>query len=72
MSIGETVVFALLGMAVIAGTSLSIYSMLPRAVLDLASEHGRYIGLGTRDRVIDNTSGNTPVANVGSLQGQSA
>jgi hypothetical protein len=71
MNSGEMIGIALLGMAVIAGISLSIYASMPRAVMSFAAEHGRYKGLGNRDEV-NHTSGNTPVAGLGSLQGQSA
>jgi hypothetical protein len=71
MNTVEIIGLAMLGMVAIAGISLSIYSALPREVLQMASDHGRYTGLGTRDHV-DDTAGNTPVTNVGSLQGQSA
>jgi hypothetical protein len=71
MNSSEMVSVALLGMAAIAGISLFIYASLPRAVMSFAAEHGRYKDLGNRDEVINHTSGNTPVAGLGSLQGQS-
>jgi hypothetical protein len=71
MNTVEIIGLTMLGMVAIAGVSLSIYSALPHELLQMASDHGRYTGLGTRDRVND-TSGNSPVADVGSLQGQSA
>jgi hypothetical protein len=67
----EVIGLTTLGMIAIVGVCLSIYSVLPREVMQMASEHGRYKGLGTRDRV-DGRSGNTPVADFGSLQGQPA
>jgi hypothetical protein len=47
---------------------LAAYALMPRKLLNLASEHGRYAGLGTAEQ----TSGaaeNAPAVVVGSLQG---
>ena len=70
MSIIGTVFLALLGMTTIAGLSLALYSLLPAEVLNFASEHSRYTGLGVPDST-DDASGNAPRPALGALQGQS-
>ena len=72
MNMFELVPMVVVGMGLVAGVSLAIYSALPSAVLNLTASHGRYSGLGTADEPIDATPGNRPVAHVGSLQGHSA
>jgi hypothetical protein len=68
----ELVMIALIGTTVIAGLSAALYSSLPAAVLEYASRHGRYLGLGMPHRLHDSTTGNQPVTAVAGLQGQSA
>jgi hypothetical protein len=58
------IILAVVGVLVAAGLPLLAYSMLPQKAMDLASQHGRFSGLGT--------AGNTPVRALGSLQGQTA
>jgi len=68
----ELVMIALIGTTLFVGLSAALYAALPTAVLDCASRHGRYVGLGMPSRLDDSTAGNTPVAVVVGLQGQSA
>ena len=72
MNMFELASMVVVGMGLVAGVSLAIYSALPSAILNLTASHGRYSGLGTVDESIDVTSGTRPVAHVGSLQGHSA
>jgi hypothetical protein len=67
----EIVVFSILGIAVYAGLSAALYASLPPAMLNFASRHSRYAGLGTPDRLDDSTAGNARVR-LASLQGQAA
>jgi hypothetical protein len=68
----ELVMIALIGTTLFVGLSAALYATLPAAVLDYASRHGRYVGLGKPHRLDDSTAGNTPVTVVAGLQGQSA
>lgn len=67
----ELVMMALIGTTVFVGLSAAMYSALPAAVLEYASRHSRYIGLGLPKRLHDSTTGNQPVT-VAEYQGQSA
>jgi hypothetical protein len=71
MSDTSMVAFAIVGGLVAIVAPLAVYALMPQKLLNLASEHGRYAGLGTAEPV-DGNAGNTPVAIIGSLQGQSA
>ena len=68
----ELVMIAFVGTTLFAGLSAVLYSTLPAAVLEYASRHGRYVGLGKPDRLDDSTAGNKPITAVAGLQGQSA
>jgi hypothetical protein len=68
----ELVMIALIGTTLFAGLSAALYATLPTAVLEYASRHGRYVGLGKPDRLDDSTAGNKPITAVAGLQGQSA
>lgn len=68
----ELVMIGLVGTAVFVGLSAALYSTLPAAVLEYASRHGRYLGLGTPIRLHDSTAGEKPVTAVAALQGQTA
>jgi hypothetical protein len=48
----ELVMIALIGTTVILGLSAALYSSLPASVLEYASRHGRYLGLGIPLRAI--------------------
>ena len=65
------IVLAVVGVLLAAGLPLLAYSMLSQKAMDLASQHGRFSGLGTPDHA-DSSAGNTPVRALGSLQGQTA
>jgi hypothetical protein len=65
------IILAVVGVLVAAGLPLLAYSMLPQKAMDLASQHGRFSGLGAHDHA-DSSAGNTPVRAIGSLQGQTA
>jgi hypothetical protein len=54
-------------LAVVAAP-LAAYALMPRKLLNLASEHGRYAGLGTPEQT-SGAAGNAPVVVLGSLQG---
>ena len=66
----ELVMIALIGTTLFVGLSAALYAALPFAVLNYASRHGRYVGLGKPERLDDSTAGNSPV--IAGLQGQSA
>ena len=68
----QLVMIALIGTTLFVGLSAALYVTLPAAVLDYASRHGRYVGLGKPNRLDDYTAGNAPVTVVAGLQGQSA
>ena len=68
----ELVMIAFIGTTLFAGLSAVLYATLPAAVLEYASRHGRYVGLGKPDRLDDSTAGNQPITAVAGLQGQSA
>jgi hypothetical protein len=66
----ETAMFALVlgvGLAALA-VPLALYALMPQKLLNLASDHGRYTGLGTAEQTSD-VAGNTPAVVIGSLQG---
>jgi hypothetical protein len=66
----ELVMIALIGTTLFVGLSAALYAALPFEVLNYASRHGRYVGLGKPERLDDSTAGNTPV--IPGLQGQTA
>jgi hypothetical protein len=68
----ELVMIELIGTILFVGLSAALYTALPAAVLDFASRHGRYVGLGKPDRLDDSTAGNAPISALAGLQGQSA
>lgn len=47
----EVVTLSILGLALVAGVPAALHSLLPRSVLEAATRHGRYAGLGARGRV---------------------
>jgi hypothetical protein len=71
MSTIGLIMLAIIGTTLVAGLSIAMYAALPEAMLDAATRHGRYVGLGTRE-VLDDTAGNAPISDTPSLQGQSA
>lgn len=60
-----------IGVGLAAGVSFALYAALPNDMLDLASHHGRYAGLGT-SATIDGAAGATPIGTPTHLQGQTA
>jgi hypothetical protein len=72
MSMGLMIEMTLVGMGLIALLSFALYTLLPRAALDFATEHGRYAGLGIRDELVGPKSGNRPIVDVHPLQGHAA
>jgi hypothetical protein len=72
MQIYELVMIALIGTTLFIGLSAALYAILPIAVMDHASRHGRYAGLGKPDRLDDSSAGNTPITVLAGMQGQSA
>jgi hypothetical protein len=65
------VILTLIGMALTAGLSLALCALLPTSMLERAARHGRYSGLGTHDRLHDETAAGARRAELGVLQGQS-
>lgn len=57
--------------ALFASLSMALYRALPQSVLECAARHGRFAGLGTRDRNDHTPSGNALVIGFDALQGQS-
>ena len=47
----EAVMLTIAGLALVAGLPVALYFFLPRSVLEAATRHGRYVGLGARGRV---------------------
>jgi hypothetical protein len=66
------VMLVFLGLALVAGSSVTLYLVLPRSMLESATRHGRYVGLGTQSRLGDTPAGNTPATSRASLLGQRA
>ena len=48
---------------------LAVYALMPRKLLELSSEHGRYTGLGMIDQS-SGVTGHAPAIALGSLQRQ--
>jgi hypothetical protein len=65
------VVLVFFGLVLVAGLSVVLYLVLPQSVLESATRHGRYAGLGTQSRG-DTPAGNTPATDLDSLLGQRA
>jgi hypothetical protein len=66
------VMLVFLCFALVAGLSVTLYLVLPQSMLESATRHGRYVGLGTQNRWGDTPAGNTPVTSRASLLGQQA
>ena len=69
MHVTESIVLELLGLALVIGVPALLYFLLPQAVLDTATRHGRYAGLGLQPPMIGLPQ---RVASVDSLAGQRA
>lgn len=64
------VVFILVGTALIAALSVTLYLALPQLLWDGAARHGRFSGLGVRNPPSGKTAGHAPAAGPGRLLGQ--
>jgi hypothetical protein len=62
----------MIALTLFVGLSIALYSALPVALLNYASRHGRYVGLGKSDRLDDSAAGNSPIIAMAALRGQSA
>ena len=71
MSDFTLIILAVVGVLALGGLPLLAYSRLPKKAMELASQHGRFSGLGTTAPA-GSSAGNTPVHGIGSLQGQTA
>ena len=71
MSDFALIVLAVIGVFIAGGVPLLAYSMMPRKAMELASQHGRFSGLGAPEPA-GSSAGNTPAPSIGSLQGQTA
>jgi hypothetical protein len=71
MTVIEVVVLLISGLALAAGVPAVLYFLLPQSVLESATRHGRYAGLGIRNRLSDASPGNG-TTNFDSLLGQRA
>jgi len=65
------VILTVVGVALIAGLPAALYIWLPASMLERAGRHGRFAGLGTRDRMDQTPSGNATVTDFNALLGQS-
>jgi hypothetical protein len=59
------------GMTFFAGLSAMLYMTLPASILEESSRHGRFSGLGARERTPGGTAGNAPASTRWALQGHS-
>jgi hypothetical protein len=66
------VIFTVIGVALYAGLSMSLYMGVPRFAMECGSRHGRFAALGTRDRENRRPTGRTRMTGVGALRLQSA
>jgi hypothetical protein len=67
----ELVILTVVALALIAGLPAALYLWLPASMLERAGRHGRFAGLGTRDRMDQTPSGHGAVTNFNALLGQS-
>jgi hypothetical protein len=65
------VVLTVVGVALSAGLPAALYISLPASMLERAGRHGRFAGLGTRDRIDQTPSGRAAVSDFSALLGQS-
>jgi len=72
MQIFGLVILTVVGVALIAGCPVALHIWLPASMLERAGRHGRFAGLGTRDRMDQTPSGNATVTDFNALLGQSA
>ena len=65
------VISIVVGMTFFAGLSAMLYMTLPASILEESARHGRFSGLGARERTPGGTAGNAPARTRRALQGQS-
>jgi hypothetical protein len=65
------VILTVVGVMLIAGVPAALYLALPASMLERAGRHGRFAGLGTRDRMDQTPSGHAAVSDFNALLGQS-
>lgn len=65
------VISIVVGMTFFAGLSAMLYVTLPASILEESARHGRFSGLGARERTPGSTAGNAPASTHRTLQGQS-
>jgi hypothetical protein len=65
------VISILVGMTFFAGLSAMIYMALPASIMEESARHGRFSGLGARERTTGGTAGNARATMRRTLQGQS-
>jgi hypothetical protein len=65
------VISIVVGMTFFAGLSAMLYMTLPASMLEESARHGRFSGLGARERTPGNSAGNAPASSRRTLQGQS-
>jgi hypothetical protein len=65
------VILTVVGAALIVGLPAALYLALPASMLERAGRHGRFAGLGTRDRMDQTPSGHAAVSDFNALVGQS-
>jgi hypothetical protein len=65
------VISIVVGMTFFAGLSAMIYMALPASVMEETARHGRFSGLGARERTTGGTAGNARSTMRRALQGQS-
>jgi len=65
------VILTVVGVALIVGLPAALYLSLPASMLERAGRHGRFAGLGTRDRMDQTPSGHAAVSGFNAPLGQS-
>ena len=72
MQMMSLMIFTVIGMALFAALSLTLYQALPRSVLECGARHGRFADFGTNGRADRKPAGNALVTDYEALQRQSA
>jgi hypothetical protein len=72
MQMMSLMIFTVIGMALFAALSLTLYQALPRSVLESGARHGRFADFGTNGRADQRPAGNVLVTDYEALQRQSA
>lgn len=66
------VIMTVIGMALVAGLSMTLYMVLPQSVLECSAHHGRFAGLDTRERGEPTPTGTPSAARLDVRLGQPA